>query len=597
MLKQLLNKNNLKNEFIKTDLFERKKSGIFKLTPSKTKHKLEIDKNVSNILINNTNKPDNNINQILENQYLVKNIYLINLENQHEKRILMKKKLDKIKLNVNIIDGVNGYENREFTKILEKNPQLKKLGALGIIKTYQKILDKYSDAELKKNPYHKILILEDDICFHKDFLKLISKYTIKECDIVHLGINYTNLDANLLDQMKTKELIYYNHNNIKTYHFIYGAYGIMYSFKFLLLLKKYIKKCYPIDVLYNKMVMEKKLKGCFFNNALVVPIVNTSTNMGFRNQDIFMKKIKQNPLDYDYFNLSVSFNDIYLDYLLGVKNRSDIMNYNSSEITGNELTKLIENNNNSFVFIITSLNNEEWIIKNLDSIRTQDYPFWRVIYYDDNSSDNTIKMVKEYILKYQLENRFTILENNIRNYQGYGRWISFHHCYDDEICVLLDGDDWLYDNYVLKKLNKLYCENNIKVSYGGMIYYIDEDTQTIVHIRSFPKEIIDNNDYQNYLWISTHLRTGKAELFKSIPLNYLKYNGEYIKCCTDWAEMFWILNKSKGAHLPNNFIGCVYNKKASLLYDSSYYNRDKNEEWKNYRSKVEIKYKSYNYNE
>ena len=32
--------------------------------------------------------------------------------------------------------------------------------------------------------------------------------------------------------------------------------------------------------------------------------------------------------------------------------------------------------------------------------------------------------------------------------QAYSRYIAFKLCDDDEICCLLDGDDWLYDENV-----------------------------------------------------------------------------------------------------------------------------------------------------
>jgi len=598
MLKQLLNRNNLINEKISNKSFERK--GQITNNQTFTLKTNEIQTNVTCHSIIGNNEEQNNLNQILEKQYLVKDIYVINLENQIEKKLLMKKKLSSIGLTVNFIEGINGFESREYNSFLKINPQLKSLGAVGLLKTYLKILESLSEEELEKNPFQKILIFEDDICFHKDFVKIIKKHHLKNYDIINLGINYTNLDSELLDKMNYQEIVYYNKNNIKKHHLIYGTYGIIYSYRYLLLLKKYLKTeqfNFPVDILYNKIIVKDNLKGVFFNPALVVPIVSYSTNMGFRNQEAFMRKINQNPKNYSYYNLSLNFNDLYLNYLLGKTSRENIINQDNFDLLGKELINIFENGNKYFVFIITSFNNQDWVIKNLDSVRNQNYPFWRIIYYDDNSSDKTVNLVKEYINKYQLNNRFILIENNIRNYQGYGRWISFQHCYDDEICILLDGDDWLYNHQVLKNLNQLYLDNDILVSYGGMIYWLNDKSYKTVKSKSFPQEIINNNDYQHYQWISNHLRTGYAKLFKSIPLNYLKMDGEYIKCCTDWAEMFWVLNKSKGKHLPNNFIGCVYNKKASLGYDNSYYNQDKDIKWKEYRIKVENKYKTYNYNE
>ena len=38
--------------------------------------------------------------------------------------------------------------------------------------------------------------------------------------------------------------------------------------------------------------------------------------------------------------------------------------------------------------------------------------------------------------------------------QSYGRYMASKLCYNDEICCMLDGDDWLVDNCdILSKIN------------------------------------------------------------------------------------------------------------------------------------------------
>jgi hypothetical protein len=202
-------------------------------------------------------------------------------------------------------------------------------------------------------------------------------------------------------------------------------------------------------------------------------------------------------------------------------------------------------------------------------------------------------MLQNYIKEYSLENKIKVIDCNIRNYQAYGRWISYQECDDDEICVFLDGDDWFFDDKVLEKLNKLYLEKDYWVTYGGYHVYFKNNLQKI-NTKDFPTEIIENKSYRSYQWISFHLRTGMAKLFKSIPLSYLTdKNGEYIKCVTDWAEMFWVLERCNGKHGINNFDSYVYNKEASLINDNSYYNQDKNQEWKIYRQELEDKYRNF----
>ena len=63
-----------------------------------------------------------------------------------------------------------------------------------------------------------------------------------------------------------------------------------------------------------------------------------------------------------------------------------------------------------FVFIIPSYNCEDWIVKNLNSIICQTYKKWRLIYIDDNSSDNTKTIFDKTIEHYN--DRVIYIKNN-----------------------------------------------------------------------------------------------------------------------------------------------------------------------------------------
>ena len=70
---------------------------------------------------------------------------------------------------------------------------------------------------------------------------------------------------------------------------------------------------------------------------------------------------------------------------------------------------------NKFVFIITSYNNEQWYKKNLDSIKNQTYKNWRAIYVDDASTDNTYKLVIEYVNNHKLNNKYVLSHLHLYN--------------------------------------------------------------------------------------------------------------------------------------------------------------------------------------
>ena len=233
------------------------------------------------------------------------------------------------------------------------------------------------------------------------------------------------------------------------------------------------------------------------------------------------------------------------------------------------LFKLIEHENenenrnkNVFVFVVPSYNNIDNYHINLDSIRLQTYEsyLYRVIYIDDSSDDETYDKVKEYIKEHKLENQIDIsIRPKFRQRQGLARYIAFHNCFDDEIVLNLDGDDWLYNEQVLQKMNNHYIIYDLYASYGS--YYVYDSESSCVGIDKmmnypykhklmgyyrYPKKIYDNKDYRNYPWIASHLRSAYAKLFKSIEIkHFVCHDGFFFKMASDQSEIVPCLRTSR----------------------------------------------------
>lgn len=327
----------------------------------------------------------------------------------------------------------------------------------------------------------------------------------------------------------------------------------------------------------------------FFNS------LNKNTFNGYIDNNLFDKiknTIKILPEDsYDIFYNSKKIKQLCWNIDKSEENDKVINHSNNSTFNINKSPKKSNliipiESNFSFVFIITSYNNSKWVEKNLNSVIHQDYKYWRVVYIDDCSNDNTLDLVNNIVTKNNLENKFIVIKNEKNYKQAYSRYIAFKQCLDNEICCLLDGDDWLYDNTVLSKLNDLYKENDIEVTYAKFQYF---ENNQLGHITGHLKYPDDIKNYKNHnKWVPVHMRTGFAKLFKSIPYKYLfDHNNELLKCCTDWNEMFWVLDKSNKKHMNTGFVTYVYNKDASLTYKSSYYNAHLCEIQKNYRIELE----------
>lgn len=90
-------------------------------------------------------------------------------------------------------------------------------------------------------------------------------------------------------------------------------------------------------------------------------------------------------------------------------------------------------------------NGERFLYKQLESLRTQTKAPDQVVFCDDGSKDNTVAIVRDYIAKYQLHDKWVLVENE--NNLGYARnfYKAMSLC-DADLVFLADQDDiWKQD--------------------------------------------------------------------------------------------------------------------------------------------------------
>ena len=110
---------------------------------------------------------------------------------------------------------------------------------------------------------------------------------------------------------------------------------------------------------------------------------------------------------------------------------------------------------NKFKIIIPSYNNEKWAEYNVASILNQTYDNYDVLYIDDCSKDNTYNIVID--IAHSLSN-WTVVRNNVNKRRGhnvspYNNDIIKFIDNDEDILVFIDGDDWLFEDETLEKIN------------------------------------------------------------------------------------------------------------------------------------------------
>jgi glycosyltransferase involved in cell wall biosynthesis len=208
------------------------------------------------------------------------------------------------------------------------------------------------------------------------------------------------------------------------------------------------------------------------------------------------------------------------------------------------LNNLIEKNDQKFfIILIASYNNIEYYEKNIKSVLDQDYQNYIAIYMDDISIDGTADAVEKYLDKHDIDNHFILIKNRIKKYclKNYIDAIN-SFCLDNTILVTLDGDDWLCGTNVLTKLNNIFKNNNILMTYGDPII----NSSGLLCSEELPWDLskpLDKKRFKNGLrkelyWPFFHLRSFYTFLFRKInQTDFLDEFGEFFTFGEDVAFM------------------------------------------------------------
>ncbi|HBR70341.1 TPA: hypothetical protein DIC20_04250 [Candidatus Dependentiae bacterium] len=215
-----------------------------------------------------------------------------------------------------------------------------------------------------------------------------------------------------------------------------------------------------------------------------------------------------------------------------------------------------------FVIIVPSYNNREWYEYNLSSVLLQKYKNYRIIYIDDNSSDQTGCYVQAFIKKHKIKN-ITFIQNRQRVGALANIWHSIQLTTDHEIIINLDGDDWFSHDQVLKYLNKIYQSPNVWLTYGQ---FQNWPTKKNGWCKEIPQEIIAQNNFRSHGFCFAQPRTYYAWLAKKIKNEDLidEQTKTFYKVAGDVALMFPLVEMA-GLHIKFiNEILCVRNVKNPL---------------------------------
>lgn len=210
--------------------------------------------------------------------------------------------------------------------------------------------------------------------------------------------------------------------------------------------------------------------------------------------------------------------------------------------------------------VVATFNNVNYCDKNIESILLQKYDNFRVVVIDDGSTDGTGNRIQKRAEEIGKAHKLLVRRNKKNTGSAmaniYAAITELAH--DDEIVVTVDGDDWLAHDEVFAKLNRIYANEAVWVTYGAYDYI--ESSGRREGLRDVvPNWVLRHGEIRQQKWVTSHLRTFYAGLFKQIDKSDLYFDGEFAKVAWDLGFMFPLIEMA-ATHV-------YYNPDVSYLYN------------------------------
>tara|TARA_Y100001973_G_scaffold68474_1_gene99947 strand:- start:1120 stop:1878 length:759 start_codon:yes stop_codon:yes gene_type:complete len=208
------------------------------------------------------------------------------------------------------------------------------------------------------------------------------------------------------------------------------------------------------------------------------------------------------------------------------------------------------NQNTKFVFLTPAYNCKEEIKKTLFSFFAQSYDNWRAIVIDDVSTDGTGEYVKKLSKQCGFSERVTVVTRTEKYGETRNTVTEMENIEDDEVVCRVDGGDWLTENDCLQTLNMVYNLHKPSVVWTNQRW-----SYTAQNI-SGPLKLSGNMTVYDHPWVSSHMKTFRAEKLKRVPKqNFFDKDGNWIMIACDQAVFLPMMHMSllmgeKLVHLP-----------------------------------------------
>ena len=227
-----------------------------------------------------------------------------------------------------------------------------------------------------------------------------------------------------------------------------------------------------------------------------------------------------------------------------------------------------------FVFVTPAYNCQDSIRQTVLSVLAQSYPSWRMIVYDDLSTDQTAQVVEDMSKAFNLGSQLSIISRPEKFGEVRNTVDAVTEIDNDEIVCRLDGGDWLTENDALFVIDQNYRQENTAV-----LWTMHRWAYTSHNI-SGPLATT-NADVYSHPWVSSHLKTFRRDAMNGInPKNYYDDSGNWIMIGCDQTIFLPMMHKALLDNRKRTFLSMVCYHYSIDLSDPALFTCDRSQKQK-----------------
>lgn len=195
------------------------------------------------------------------------------------------------------------------------------------------------------------------------------------------------------------------------------------------------------------------------------------------------------------------------------------------------------------MIILTGFYNAEKYIETcLYTIMHQTHKDFTCYITHDLSTDNSPELVKKFIKD---DPRFILVSDNSKKLYQAGNFDTTirnnPNILDNDICIEVDGDDWLPDDEVFSRINKVYEDQDVWIANGSFKYSSGSF--------GFASRQSNFKYLRQQQFTASHIRTWRAFLWRAIKETDLKDEfGNYWQWSGDLCFMYPMLEMAGEEH-------------------------------------------------